>query len=98
MTASASSIRRPILIRQEDSSRCAGRRRHAEGRQHRTLGVELAKAAEEFRRELPVGIDLGQIADQPRVVEEAKSRVKTSFIEALAIVLLVSFLSLGGRP
>ena len=50
-------------------------------------GVELAKAAEEFRRELPVGIDLGQIADQPRVVEEAVSEFKTSFIEALAIVL-----------
>ena len=61
------------------------------------LGVELAKAAEEFRRELPVGIDLGQIADQPRVVEEAVSEFKTSFIEALAIVLLVSFLSLGLR-
>ena len=62
-----------------------------------TLGHDLALAREEFRRDIPVGVELGQIADQPQVVEHAVSEFARSFIEALAIVLLVSFLSLGWR-
>ncbi|MDP3544725.1 MAG: efflux RND transporter permease subunit, partial [Phreatobacter sp.] len=61
------------------------------------LGEELEKAREEFRAELPAGIEMGQIADQPHVVREAVSEFKTSFVEALAIVLFVSFVSLGLR-
>ncbi|QCI69098.1 efflux RND transporter permease subunit [Phreatobacter stygius] len=62
-----------------------------------TLGEDLARARDEFRRDIPVGIELGQIADQPKVVEHAISEFARSFVEALAIVLLVSFLSLGWR-
>ncbi|MBN8939608.1 MAG: efflux RND transporter permease subunit [Rhizobiales bacterium] len=62
-----------------------------------TLGEELAKARDEFRRDIPVGIELGQIADQPKVVEHAISEFARSFLEALAIVLFVSFVSLGWR-
>jgi len=61
------------------------------------LGVDLAAAREEFRRDLPAGIELGQIADQPQVVEKAISEFIKVFLEALGIVLLVSFLSLGWR-
>jgi multidrug efflux pump subunit AcrB len=46
---------------------------------------------------VPRGFDLEQIADQPAVVEHAVGEFVHSFIEALAIVLFVSFLALGWR-
>ena len=50
---------------------------------------------EEIRADLPVGITVDQIADQPHVVEHSIAEFVKSFGEALAIVLIVSFLSLG---
>ena len=47
--------------------------------------------------ELPVGIEVTQIADQPQIVEHSVSEFVKTFVEALGIVLLVSFLSLGWR-
>ena len=46
---------------------------------------------------VPHGFDLEQIADQPAVVEHAVGEFVHSFVEALAIVLFVSFLALGWR-
>ncbi|WP_197708218.1 tetratricopeptide repeat protein, partial [Escherichia coli] len=46
---------------------------------------------------VPQGIEIEQIADQPKVVEHAVSEFVHSFVEALAIVLFVSFLALGWR-
>src|SRR4029078_80163 len=46
---------------------------------------------------LPVGIEVTQIADQPQIVKHSVSDFLRSFLEALAIVLVVSFLSLGWR-
>jgi multidrug efflux pump subunit AcrB len=46
---------------------------------------------------VPQGINVEQIADQPRVVEEAVGEFMHSFVEALVIVLFVSFLALGWR-
>ena len=46
---------------------------------------------------VPQGINVDQIADQPKVVERAVSEFVHSFIEALAIVLFVSFVALGWR-
>src|SRR4029078_10821902 len=46
---------------------------------------------------LPVGIEVTQIADQPQIVKHSVSDFLRSFVEALAIVLVVSFLSLGWR-
>ncbi|MDU3128433.1 MAG: efflux RND transporter permease subunit, partial [Bradyrhizobium sp.] len=43
------------------------------------------------------GIELKQIADQPKVVETAVGEFVHSFVEALVIVLFVSFLALGWR-
>jgi multidrug efflux pump len=62
-----------------------------------TLGENLKKAMDGIIAELPVGIEVTQIADQPRIVEGSVSEFVETFIEALAIVLLVSFLSLGWR-
>ncbi len=62
-----------------------------------TFGKNLEAAVDEVRAKTPVGIEIEQIADQPKVVEEAVSEFSHSFIEALIIVLLVSFASLGAR-
>ena len=61
------------------------------------LGNALAQTLESFQAQLPAGFSLEQIADQPRVVEHAIGEFTTSFLEALGIVLFVSFLSLGWR-
>ena len=62
-----------------------------------TLGENLKKAMRAITFELPVGIEVTQIADQPQIVEHSVSDFLRSFVEALAIVLVVSFLSLGWR-
>jgi multidrug efflux pump len=61
------------------------------------LGEALGAEMDAIRAELPVGITVDQIADQPHVVEHSIHEFVKSFGEALAIVLLVSFLSLGLR-
>ncbi|MEW6643904.1 MAG: efflux RND transporter permease subunit [Pseudomonadota bacterium] len=61
------------------------------------LGEEVKAATAEFMAAVPQGIDIEQIADQPEVVDHAVSEFVHSFIEALAIVLFVSFLALGWR-
>ena len=61
------------------------------------LGPTVAKATNDFMSTVPQGFDLEQIADQPAVVEHAVGEFVHSFIEALAIVLFVSFLALGWR-
>jgi multidrug efflux pump len=61
------------------------------------LGKDVAAATDEFMKAVPQGINVDRIADQPEVVEHAVSEFVHSFIEALAIVLFVSFLALGWR-
>ena len=55
------------------------------------LGKEVTAATDEFMKAVPQGINVDRIADQPEVVEHAVSEFVHSFIEALAIVLFVSF-------
>ena len=47
--------------------------------------------------ELPIGVGVHLVADQPIVVEEAVGGFTKALFEAVAIVLVVSFLSLGMR-
>jgi multidrug efflux pump subunit AcrB len=61
------------------------------------LGPNIANATASFLAAVPQGFDLEQIADQPVVVEHAVGEFVHSFMEALAIVLFVSFLALGWR-
>ena len=63
-----------------------------------SLGHELKGRIAELERNLPVGIDVHLVADQPRVVHEAVGEFTKSLWEAIAIVLAVSFLALGWRP
>jgi multidrug efflux pump subunit AcrB len=62
------------------------------------LGENLKARMTELTREIPVGIDVHLVADQPHVVHEAVGEFTKSFAEAIVIVLVVSFLALGWRP
>jgi multidrug efflux pump len=61
------------------------------------LGPDVASATADFMSAVPQGFNLEQIADQPVVVDHAVNEFVHSFVEALAIVLFVSFLALGWR-
>ncbi len=62
------------------------------------LGRELQSTLEQLRAELPLGVEIAQVSNQPAIVKESVGEFLTSLLEAVAIVLLVSFLSLGWRP
>ena len=47
--------------------------------------------------DLPIGVDVHRVADQPAVVDEAVSGFTRALFEAVAIVLVISFVSLGVR-
>ncbi len=61
------------------------------------LGKQLDGAIEEIRENLPLGVNVETISFQPHVVEESVGEFLRSFVEALVIVLVVSFISLGMR-
>ncbi|MFL6665265.1 MAG: efflux RND transporter permease subunit, partial [Rhizobacter sp.] len=61
------------------------------------FGHALEQRMAEVRQELPLGVEIQQYADQPRVVAESVWEFERSFLEALAIVLAVSFVFLGWR-
>jgi multidrug efflux pump len=62
-----------------------------------TLGEEVDVAIAAFKAELPVGFTIDRIANQPQVVAISVKEFVNSFVEALAIVLVMSFLTLGWR-
>ncbi len=47
--------------------------------------------------DLPLGVEMHLVSDQPRVVEDSVSHFVRALIEAVLIVLAVSFISLGWR-
>jgi len=59
------------------------------------LGKALRAKTDELRNELPIGIELSQIQDQPRAVSRSVGEFVRVLVEAVAVVLLVSFISLG---
>ena len=61
------------------------------------LGDDLKRAMKGITAELPVGIEITQVADQPHIVQDSVGEFLKTFVEALGIVLLVSFLTLGWR-
>ncbi len=62
------------------------------------FGEHIKERLGRVTADLPVGIEAHLVADQPQVVEEAVGEFIKTLIEAIAIVLGVSFLSLGWRP
>jgi multidrug efflux pump subunit AcrB len=59
------------------------------------LGKALREATESIQRELPIGITLDRMQDQPDVVASSVDEFIETLAEAVIIVLMVSFLSLG---
>jgi multidrug efflux pump subunit AcrB len=61
------------------------------------FGKALDAKMDAVLTELPVGVGVHKVADQPVIVEEAVSGFTRALFEAVAIVLAVSFVSLGLR-
>src|SRR5690606_17562919 len=59
------------------------------------LGESLSSTVERIRAQLPVGIELERVSDQPRAVTSSVNEFIHTLIEAVIIVLAVSFLALG---
>ncbi len=62
-----------------------------------TLGRNIEHKMREIRANLPIGIEPVLVADQPAVVDHAISDFTTSLWQAIAIIMAVSFVSLGLR-
>ena len=61
------------------------------------LGKQLEATMKRLKADMPVGIEVLQVADQPTVVQRSISEFMQVLLEAVIIVLGVSFLSLGLR-
>ncbi len=59
------------------------------------LGKALSSATQHIQATLPIGVTLGQIQDQPKSVATSVNEFVSVLIEAVVIVLAVSFISLG---
>ncbi len=61
------------------------------------FGEALKQEMAKIESELPIGIGVHLVSDQPAIVEEAVGGFTKALFEAVVIVLLVSFVSLGLR-
>ncbi|WP_448251370.1 efflux RND transporter permease subunit [Ottowia oryzae] len=59
------------------------------------LGKALKATTQKIESQLPLGVDLRQVQDQPRAVADSVNEFVKVLIEAVVIVLAVSFLALG---
>lgn len=67
----------------------------AVGGDNLALGKNLEREIEKEKAELPAGLDIEQVADQPSVVNDSIHEFTKSLLEAIVIVMAASFLSLG---
>ncbi|WP_323000950.1 efflux RND transporter permease subunit [Denitromonas sp.] len=61
------------------------------------LGRHLDEAVARIESQLPVGVELARVADQPRAVQRSVNEFVKALAEAVIIVLVVSLVSLGLR-
>jgi multidrug efflux pump len=61
------------------------------------LGHDLEAATAKLQQILPLGLDLHKVSDQPAAVRASVSEFVRTLAEAVLIVLIVSFFSLGMR-
>ena len=61
------------------------------------LGADLTKLVDEMQQEFPVGLEIHRVSDQPAVVKDSIDEFVGSLREAVIIVLIASFMSLGLR-
>jgi multidrug efflux pump len=62
------------------------------------LGENVKKAIDSATADLPLGIDVTLVSDQPVVVKHAIGEFMTSLWQAIAIIMACSIVSLGFRP
>jgi multidrug efflux pump len=62
------------------------------------LGKNIKQAMAEITADLPLGIQPILVADQAVTVDGAISEFMTSLLQAIGIILVISFISLGVRP
>ncbi|WP_145144783.1 efflux RND transporter permease subunit [Roseomonas gilardii] len=62
------------------------------------LGRNIDAAARRVMADMPVGIEMHSVAEQPRTVELAIADFMGSLWQSIAIILVASFVSLGVRP
>jgi multidrug efflux pump len=62
------------------------------------LGENVTKAIDSDMTDLPIGIDVTLVSDQPVVVKNAIGEFMESLWQAIAIIMACSILSLGFRP
>ncbi|MBO8132602.1 efflux RND transporter permease subunit [Dickeya fangzhongdai] len=67
------------------------------GRNLLEFGKELDAMLSKITQSLPVGVTIDRVADQPETVHKAISGFTHALFEAVAIVLAISFISLGIR-
>lgn len=61
------------------------------------MGDQLSARIKSLSANLPVGIDVHQVSNQPEVVKHSVNEFMKTLSEAVVIVLVVSFLTLGWR-
>ncbi|MDK4726907.1 efflux RND transporter permease subunit [Rhizobium phaseoli] len=61
------------------------------------FGEGLDAEMKQVVADLPIGVDVHRVSDQPAVVDEAVSGFTRALFEAIFIVLVISFISLGLR-
>ncbi len=61
------------------------------------FGAALQEQLSLIEAKLPIGVGVHLVSDQPKIVEEAVGGFTQALFEAVVIVLIVSFLSLGFR-
>lgn len=61
------------------------------------LGENLDRKIKEIRSKLPVGFEISQVLNQPQVVKNSINDFMVSLLEAIAIVLVVSLMTLGRK-
>jgi multidrug efflux pump len=62
-----------------------------------TLGEDLDMTIKQLQADLPLGLKIGQVSNQPDIVDDSIGEFVKSLLEAIVIVLIVSFVSLGLR-
>lgn len=61
------------------------------------FGKELDNVIENAQSQLPIGVEIHKVSDQPAIVDEAVSHFTKALIEAVGIVMLVSLVAVGLR-
>ena len=62
-----------------------------------SLGKSLEKIEAEITATLPIGISLHKFSNQAKIIDDAVNEFMIKFFTALAVVIIVSFISLGFR-